>query len=106
MSEKITPEVFDKLAELAALELAPEEAEYLRVQLNAQLTSIDELMAVPLDDETPIAAHGVSFNLSNSQPVRNDTHIPSKNAEAILKQSPEIQDRYIVVPDIPMEDLD
>ena len=37
MSDPITPELFTHLVELAALELTPPEAEYLRGQLNGQL---------------------------------------------------------------------
>jgi len=33
-SEGISPAIFDHLVELAALELAPDEAEYLRRELN------------------------------------------------------------------------
>jgi len=37
MADAITAEIFDHLVELAALELQPAEAEYLRAQLNSQL---------------------------------------------------------------------
>ena len=37
MTEEITRELFDKLVDLAALELDEEEAEYIRRQLNDQL---------------------------------------------------------------------
>ena len=50
MSDPITPEIFAHLVDLAALELSPEEAEYLRRQLNNQLKAIHELEAIPLDE--------------------------------------------------------
>ena len=50
MSDAITPEMFAHLVDLAALELSPEEAEYLRRQLNNQLKAIHELEAIPLDE--------------------------------------------------------
>lgn len=105
MTEKITKEIFDHMVELAALELSPEESEYLRAELNNQLTSIDELVAIQIDPNTPYAAHGVSYTNDNSASLREDKWIPFKNVEAILSQAPKLEDRAYVVPDIPHEDL-
>jgi aspartyl/glutamyl-tRNA(Asn/Gln) amidotransferase C subunit len=106
MSDKITKDVFDRLAELAALALQPEEANYLHQQLNNQLSAIDQLLAVPLDNETPVAAHGVPYTADNSQPIRGDKADPYKEPDAILSQAPEVSERSIVVQDIPHEGLD
>ena len=46
MSDEIDGELFDHLANLAALELPTEESEYLRQQLNNQLKAIQELAAI------------------------------------------------------------
>ncbi len=59
MTEPITPELFNHLVRLAVLELPPEEAEYLRRQLNNQLKAVHELETIPLDPDTPITSHGV-----------------------------------------------
>jgi aspartyl-tRNA(Asn)/glutamyl-tRNA(Gln) amidotransferase subunit C len=106
MSEQITPEVFIHLVELAALELTPDEAEYLRRQLNNQLTAIDDLNQVPLDPETPPASHGVSYTLATSAPIRPDDWHPHPDPEKLLKGAPETDSGYIVVPEIPHQDLD
>ena len=37
MTDEITPELFEHLVELAALEITPEEADYLQRELNNQL---------------------------------------------------------------------
>jgi aspartyl/glutamyl-tRNA(Asn/Gln) amidotransferase C subunit len=37
--------------------------------------------------------------------LREDVIDPCKEADEILAQAPEVQDRYIVVPDIPSEEL-
>ncbi len=105
MTEEITREIFDKIVELAALELSEEESEYLRKELNNQLTSVAELAAIPLDEDTPIASHGVSYPDETSPEMREDKHDPFKNPEEILAQAPETQDGYIVTPDVPHEDL-
>ncbi|MBT3239612.1 MAG: Asp-tRNA(Asn)/Glu-tRNA(Gln) amidotransferase subunit GatC [Chloroflexi bacterium] len=106
MDEKITREIFDHMVDLAALELTEEEAEYLRDQLNKQLTAVDELVAIPLDSDIQPAAHGVPYTSENSAPLRQDIHDPFPNVEDILKNAPETEDRYFIVPGIPLEDLD
>ena len=106
MTEKISKDTFDRLVELAALALPRDQAEYLHEQLNNQLSAIDQLLAVPLDEDTPIAAHGVPYTADNSQPIREDQIEAYKEPDAILDQAPDVRERSIVVQDIPHEDLD
>ena len=105
MSERITAQLFDHLVRLAALDLSPEEAEYLRRELNNQLKAIHELEAIPLSPETEITSHGVLYTPATRPEVRTDEWIPYPDADEILAQAPETEDRYIVVPDIPHEEL-
>jgi aspartyl/glutamyl-tRNA(Asn/Gln) amidotransferase C subunit len=105
MADEISRKVFDKMVELAALELSPEEADYLHQQLNNQLTSVAELAAIPLDENALAASHGVPYTTENSPEVREDKHDPFKNPKEILAQAPDSDDGYFVVPDIPHEDL-
>ena len=106
MSEEITPELFTHLVDLAALELDPAEAEYLRRELNHQLASIHTLAAIPLPDEVEPAARGVPYPVETSALLREDIHLPDKNAKAILAQAPEVDEGYIIVPEIPHEELE
>ncbi len=105
MSDTITPELFDYLVELAALELTPEEASYLRGQLNRQLKAIQELERIALPDEVPPAAHGVSFPAALRPALRADVAAASTTADLILAQAPETDERYFVVPEIPTTEL-
>ncbi len=105
MSDEITPELFEHLVELAALKLTPEESQYLREQLNGQLKAIHELEGIPLSEEVPPAAHGVTFGAPIRPALREDEAKRSPYAEAILKQAPETDEGYFVVPDIPHTDL-
>jgi aspartyl/glutamyl-tRNA(Asn/Gln) amidotransferase C subunit len=105
MSEQITPEVFEHMVTLAALELTPEEAEYLRRELNHQLQAIRELELVPLDVSTPIASHGVPYTPGISQPLRQDEWQPDPASADIIAQAPETEDGFVVVPDIPHTEL-
>ena len=105
MTETITPELFTHLVHLAALELEPAEAEYLRQQLNNQLKAIHELEAIPLDSDTQPTTYGVPYTLEATPPIRADNWLPHPNPNEIIAQSPDSQDGYIVVPEIPHTDL-
>lgn len=105
MNDEITPELFNHLVELAALELSAEEGEYLRRELNHQLRSIHELETIPLDPDTPIASRGVPYTSQISAPIREDDLRSSSAPHRLLGAAPEIDNGYIVVPEIPHQDL-
>jgi aspartyl/glutamyl-tRNA(Asn/Gln) amidotransferase C subunit len=106
MSEEITPEIFNHLVTLAALELDEKQAAYLRRELNQQLKAIHELEAIPLDADLKVTTHGVSYNQANSPALREDTWQPHPNPDEILAQAPQVEEHHIIVPDIPHEKLD
>jgi len=53
-----------------------------------------------------VTTHGVSYNLANSPALREDTWQPHPNPDEILAQAPQVDEHYIIVPDIPHEKLD
>ncbi len=105
MSEEITRELFNHLVELAALELSETEAEYLRKQLNNQLKAIHELESTPLDPDTPIASHGVPYTAATTPALRSDTLNSHPNPAKLLAGAPEVDENYIIVPEIPHQKL-
>ena len=105
MSDEISPELFNHLVDLAALELDAEEAEYLRRQLNNQLKAIHELETTPLDPSTPVASHGVPYTPEISPAIRADEPAPYPEPGRLVSGAPETEGGYIVVPDIPHQDL-
>ena len=106
MIDKISPEDFERLTDLASLELPADEAEYLRKELNNQMLSIEVLESIPIDAETGTAAHGIPYDDMNSAVPREDISRLDPNREEILEQAPELEEGYIVVPDISHEELD
>lgn len=104
--EEITPELFNHLVSLAALDLTSEESDYLRRELNNQLKAIHELEAIPLDPDTPITSHGVPYTSEITPAIRSDEWTPFNHPEEIISQAPEVEDGYIVVPDIPHTELE
>lgn len=106
MNELISRETFAHLVDLAALQLDAAEAEYLRQQLNNQLKAIHELEAIPLEEDVPITSHGVPYTPETSPAPRDDTWLLYPNPEDILAQAPQVEDGYIIVPEIPHTDLE
>jgi aspartyl/glutamyl-tRNA(Asn/Gln) amidotransferase C subunit len=104
--ETITPEIFEHLVQLAAFELTQEENEYLRKELNAQLSAIRELEAIEVDPSVPITSHGVPYAPAITPPLREDEILACPEADDIVAGAPSREDRYIIVPDIPHEELE
>jgi len=102
----ITPDVFAHLVKLAALEMDEAQAEYLRKELNKQLSVIHELEAISLDEETPITSHGVPYTPDIKPALRGDKVFSCPNPGDIVAQAPETQDGYIVIADIPQKTLE
>lgn len=105
--DTISPELFEHLTGLAALELSPAEAEYLRNQLNNQLNAIHELEAIPLTEDTHGTSHGVPYSPAITPAIRPDEWLPYPHPEKILAQAPEVDpEGYIIVPEIPHTELE
>ena len=96
-SEKITPELFDKLVALAALGLEKDEAEYLREELNHQLAAVKELSEIEVPPDVEEKPHGL--DCIGASP-RKDEWVAYPNPEKILALAPETQDGMISVPDV------
>jgi aspartyl/glutamyl-tRNA(Asn/Gln) amidotransferase C subunit len=95
--EKITPELFEKLVELAQFALDPSEKEYLRQELNHQLAAVKELSEIPLDPDVSPTTHGLE--VEGASP-RQDTWAGFPNPKAIVALAPECEEGMIVVPDV------
>ena len=106
MSDQIDKTTFQHLVRLAALEMDEERAEYLRGELNKQLKSIQELEAIQLDEDMQVTSHGVAYSPEISPSIRQDEWQPYQNTSGILGQAPQVDEDYIVVPDIPHKTLE
>ncbi len=104
--EPISLQLFEHLVGLAALELEPEEAEYLRRELNNQLAAVRELEAIRLPDDLPLAAHGVPYPPERRQGLRPDRHESFEDSRAILGLAPQVDEGCLIVPDIPHTTLE
>ena len=104
--EEISLEIFSHLVDLAALALDDKEAEYLRRELNHQLSAVHELEAIALDDEIPPASHGVPYPPERKPELRSDDWQPSGQTDQIASQAPQFEDGYFIVPEIPHTTLE
>ncbi len=101
LEQEISRETFDHLVELAALELGENESDYLLIELNNQISAIRELEAIDVDKDVPPASHGVPYTSESSPLLRKDDWVACEDAGVIIKQSPVVDDGFIIVPDIP-----
>jgi aspartyl/glutamyl-tRNA(Asn/Gln) amidotransferase C subunit len=105
-NDVISTEVFDHLVFLASFQLEEEEAEYLRSQLNSQLKAIRELAAIEVPKDIEATSHGVPYTTEISSPLRPDEIESCPEAVDIVQSAPKTELGYIVVPDIPHEELE
>ena len=101
MNDQISIEVFNRLVELAAMELSEEQAAYLHQQLNNQLRAIHELASIPIDNSIEANLHGVPYTNDARPTLREDSWRPFEDPSLILSQVPHFEDEHIIVPDIP-----
>jgi aspartyl-tRNA(Asn)/glutamyl-tRNA(Gln) amidotransferase subunit C len=96
---KITREEVLRVAELAHLELSPEEVETYRGQLEEILTYIAKLEQLDVTGVEPMAQ--VLQPTSESHPeLRDDTLRPCEAADAILAQAPDAKKPFFRVPKV------
>jgi aspartyl-tRNA(Asn)/glutamyl-tRNA(Gln) amidotransferase subunit C len=53
-----------------------------------------------------IQPHGIPYSAASSPEIRSDEWRPFPSPEKLLAQAPEIDEGYIVVPEIPHKDLE
>lgn len=95
--EKITPELFEKLVELAQFSLDPAESEYLRGELNHQLAAVKELSEILIDESIAPTTHGLEVD--GALPRADEWKLYPDPA-SIVALAPESEEGLIAVPDV------
>jgi len=96
MAAKVTPEDVERVAELAHLELAPEEAGRMLRDLNAILDYVAELSTsnvAPLAQVSELESDAVAE-------ARADRVEPSLKRDAVMTQAPETNQVFFKVPKV------
>jgi len=103
MSAKVTVEDVERVAELAHLELAPDETGPMLRDLNAILDYIAELNELDTSNVEPLAQVSEIEIGSGSDAVPTlhaDQLVPSLNREVVMAQAPETDGVFFKVPKV------
>ncbi|MGD0345544.1 MAG: Asp-tRNA(Asn)/Glu-tRNA(Gln) amidotransferase subunit GatC [Terracidiphilus sp.] len=99
MTAKVTVADVERVAELAHLELAPEEIEPMLRDLNAILDYVAELNELDTAGIEPLAQVGELEDAANPKP-RPDRLEPSLDRAAVMAQAPETDGAFFKVPKV------
>jgi len=103
MTAKVTVEDVERVAELAHMELAPEETGRMLRDLNAILDYVAELNELDTSGVAPLAQvselAGNRENLSAAE-LRADEAEPSLNRAVVMAQAPETDGAFFKVPKV------
>ena len=100
MTAKVTLQDVQRVAELAHLELSPEETPAMVKDLDAILTYIAELNELDTTGVAPLAQVSELEGAAGASELRPDTAQPSLDRAAVMAQSPETDGRFFKVPKV------
>lgn len=100
MSDKVTVQDVARVAELAHLELAPEETTGMLRDLNAILDYVAELNEIDTEGVEPLAQVSELQSGAASTVLREDALVPSLDRAVILRAAPETDGAFFKVPKV------
>jgi len=100
MAAKVTLEEVERVAELAHLELAPEEKPRMVADLNSILDYVAELNELDTTGVTPLAQASELEGAGGFGDLRSDSVQPSLDRAAVMSQAPETDGAFFKVPKV------
>ena len=100
MSAKVTVEEVERVAELAHLELTPQETAPMVQDLNAILDYVAELNQLDTTGVAPLAQVGELGDAASARALRPDQVEPSLPRAAVMAQAPESDQVFFKVPKV------
>jgi aspartyl-tRNA(Asn)/glutamyl-tRNA(Gln) amidotransferase subunit C len=100
MTAKVTVEDVERVAELAHLQLAPEETPRMLRDLNAILDYVAELNELDTKGVVPLAQVSELLDASGAGVLRSDAVQPSLDRATVLSQAPETDQAFFKVPKV------
>jgi aspartyl-tRNA(Asn)/glutamyl-tRNA(Gln) amidotransferase subunit C len=100
MTARVTVEEVERVAELAHLELTPEETPRMLDDLNAILDYVAELNELDTSGIAPLAQVSELFDGTDSGVLRDDRLQPSLDRAEVLSQAPETDQVFFKVPKV------
>jgi aspartyl-tRNA(Asn)/glutamyl-tRNA(Gln) amidotransferase subunit C len=100
MTAKVTVEEVERVAELAHLELRPEETPAMLRDLNAILDYVAQLNELDTKGVTPLAQVSELQDGAGVSVLRGDLNLPSLERSAVMSQAPETDGVFFKVPKV------
>jgi aspartyl-tRNA(Asn)/glutamyl-tRNA(Gln) amidotransferase subunit C len=100
MSARVTVEDVQRVAELAHLELTPDESGHMLADLNAILDYVAELNQLDTSGVAPLAQVSELGNAVGASTPRADEVRPSLNRAAVMPEAPESDQVFFKVPKV------
>ena len=100
MTAKVSVEDVTRMAELASLELTPEEIPGMVTNLNAILDYVAELNELDTTGVAPLAQITELPGAGGSARLRQDAVEPSLNRAAVMAEAPDSDGRFFKVPKV------
>ena len=100
MGGKVTVEEVERVAELAHLELTPEETGGMLNDLNAILDYMAELNELDTTGVAPLAQVSELADVDGANVVRADMVVPSLDRATVMAQAPESDGAFFKVPKV------
>jgi aspartyl-tRNA(Asn)/glutamyl-tRNA(Gln) amidotransferase subunit C len=100
MTAKVTVEDVERVAELAHLELKPEETPRMLDDLNAILDYVAELNELDTSGVTPLAQVSDLLDAAGKGVLRDDVLRPSLDRSEVMSQAPETDGVFFKVPKV------
>ena len=100
MTAKVTVDDVQRVAELAHLELKPEETPAMLRDLNAILDYVAELNELDTTGVTPLAQVSELLDGAGKSVVRADVPLPSLDRDIVMHQAPETDQVFFKVPKV------
>jgi aspartyl-tRNA(Asn)/glutamyl-tRNA(Gln) amidotransferase subunit C len=100
MTDKVTVADVERVAELANLELEPDESRRMVHDLNAILDYVAQLGALDTAGVVPLAQVSELDGAGASSALRADVRVPSLDRAAVMPQAPETDGSFFKVPKV------
>jgi aspartyl-tRNA(Asn)/glutamyl-tRNA(Gln) amidotransferase subunit C len=100
MTTKVTEEDVARVAELAHLELAPQETGRMLHDLNAILDYVAELNELDTAGVAPLAQVSELLDAAGKGVLRADVPLPSLDRATVMNQAPETDHVFFKVPKV------
>lgn len=100
MSSQVTKEEVERVAELAHLNLTPEETGSMVHDLNAILHYVAQLDQLDTTSVEPLAQISELNSAAEARPLRDDLLKPSLDRAEVMSQSPDSNGSFFKVPKV------